>query len=211
MSTSCATRASLLTRYGGATIEYNCLPSRLAALSRNLGRGDTAPALADMIKDSVDALEALRELTRGIYSTQLARFGLASAISAHLRRAQDGSTFSTDDAVLERRFSSRIEFAAYFCYVTAASELSAPIAVDLGLRHDRLVITLRAGQSPEPDLVHLQDRLDPLGGDVTWTQAAAPTVLTIRLPVGEPAQARNPSDVRVSPSPRSTAARVGSG
>jgi GAF domain-containing protein len=192
------------------TSHLDHLPRQLATMSKSIGRGDTAPALAAMIKDSVDALEALRELTRGIYSTQLARFGLASAISAHVRRAQDGSTFNAQDAVRECRFSSRIEFAAYFCYVTASSELGAPIAVDLALRHDLLVITLRA-ESPEPDLVHLQDRLDPLGGDVTWTRAAARAVLTIRLPVGEPAQAQNPSDVRVSSSPRPTAPRVGAG
>jgi GAF domain-containing protein len=193
------------------TSHLDHLPRQLAAMNRNLDRGDTAAALAEMIKDSVDALEALRELSRGIFSTQLARFGLASAVSAHVRRAQDGSTFSTDDAMRERRFSSPIEFAAYFCYVTASSELCAPIAVDLSLRNDRLVITLRAEQSPEPDLVHLQDRLDPLGGDVTWTQAAARSVLTIRLPVREAARARSLSEVRVSPSPRSTAQRVGSG
>jgi hypothetical protein len=110
----------------------------------------------------------------------------------------------------ERRFNSQIEFAAYFCYITASSELCAPIAVDLALRHDLLMITLRAEQSPQPDLVHLEDRLDPLGGDMTWTQAAARSVLTIRLPVGEPAQAPNLSEVRVSPSPRSTAPPVGS-
>jgi hypothetical protein len=193
------------------TSHLDHLPSQLAAMSRDVDRGDPAPALAGMIKGSVDALEALRELTRGIYSTQLARFGLASAMSAHVRRAQDGSTFTTDEALRERRFSSRTEFAAYFCYVTASSELCAPIAVDLGLRHDMLVITLRAEQSPEPDLVHLQDRLDPVGGDVTWTQAAARSVLTIRLPVEKAAQARSPSEVCVSSSPRSTAPRVDSG
>ncbi len=192
------------------TSHLDHLPSQLAATSSNLDRGDTAPVLTEMINDSVDALEALRELTRGIYSTHLAQFGLASAISAHVRRARNGSTLSTDDALRERRFSSQIEFAAYFCYLTASSELRAPVAVDLGLRHDFLVTTLRAEPSPPPDLVHLRDRLDPLGGDVAWTQAAARSVLTIRLPVGEAARTPGPADALVSSSPQSKAPPVGS-
>jgi hypothetical protein len=173
------------------------LPGRLQMLSENVEQVDPAAALDGMINDSVDALEALRTLTRGIYSTQLARFGLASAIDAHLRRAGAG-TFTADDAARERRFGTRIESAAYFCYVSAAQELRLPMAVDLSVRHDQLMITVRAVPSPEPDLLHLQDRLDPLSGDLTWTQAAARSVLTIRLPLDpavDPAAARVPVEV----------------
>jgi len=53
-------------------------------MSRDLDRGDTTPAPAGMIKDSGDAVEAL------------ARFGSGLAISARVRRAHDGSTFSAD-------------------------------------------------------------------------------------------------------------------
>lgn len=163
------------------------LPAQLAAMSRDLDAGQAAPVLASMITDSVEALEALRVLTRGIYSTQLARFGLASAISAHLRRAGGKSTFTVDDAASEMRFDSRIESAAYFCFARAAQELPAPLAVELGVRHGLLMITVRSAPSPTPDLASLRDRLDPLTGDVAWTQAAARSVLTIRVPVADAA------------------------
>jgi hypothetical protein len=158
------------------------LPAQLAAMSRDLRPEKAAPLLAVMITESVDALETLRVLTRGIYSTQLAQYGLASAISAHLRRAGE-SAFSVDDAARETRFDSRVESAAYFCYVRASQELSAPLAVELGVRHGLLMITVRAESCVAPDLTPLRDRLDPLTGNVAWTQAAARSVLTIRVPV----------------------------
>jgi hypothetical protein len=164
------------------TTHLERLPSELAAMSRD-PRPESAARLRGMIEDAVAALEALRALTRGVYSTQLAQFGLASAISAHVRRAGDGSEFTADDAAREARFSTAIESAAYFCYVRAAQELPRPCAVDLGLRHGLLVMTIRAPLGAEPDLVPLHDRLEPLGGDAAFTAVAARSVLTVRLPV----------------------------
>lgn len=167
------------------------LPGELAALSRN-PRPEGAADLRGMIADAVAALEALRALTRGVYSTQLAQFGLASAVSAHLRRAGTGSELTADEAARRTRFSAAVESAAYFCYVRAAQELPAPCTVDLSVRHGLLVMALRAAPGAEPDLVPLQDRLDPLGGDAAFTRTAARSVLTIRIPVAGPADADTP-------------------
>jgi hypothetical protein len=157
------------------------LPARLDAMSRSAQ--PPGPALGAMIEQSVDALEALRELTRGIYSTQLSQFGLASAVSAHVRRRSGNGAFTADATMRGRRFGQRTESAAYFCCVTAMRELAAPIAVDLAVRNDRLMVTMRSAPSPAgPDLVHLQDRLDPLAGTVAWLEAAERSILTITMP-----------------------------
>ena len=135
-----------------------------------------------MIKESVEALEALRELTRSIYSTQLARFGLPSAISAHLRRTSSNGSFTIEESARGPRFGWPVESAAYFCYVMAVRELQPPVAVNLDVQRDNLRIVVAGGPAPAPDLRHLQDRLDPLAGSVTWVRAVGRSVLTITVP-----------------------------
>jgi hypothetical protein len=159
------------------------LPVQLKELSLRVCDGAAEPALSVMIDDSVAALESLRTLTRGIYSTQLARFGLCSAISAHLRRTDPAAAFTADDTLRTRRFGDRIESAAYFCYVTAVRELHAPLTVELGLRRELLMITVRSSPSADLDLLQLQDRLDPLAGNVAWTHTSQRSVLTMRVPL----------------------------
>jgi hypothetical protein len=158
------------------------LPVALSAMSGDLDGSDPEPVLATMIDDSVLALESLRTLTRGIYSTQLSQFGLGAAVATDLRRRGPGSEFTADADVRQERFGSRVESAAYFCYGAAMRELPAPVSVDLAVHDDRLTVTMRAAQSAPPDLRHLQDRLDPLGGEVTWVLADRRSVLTVTVP-----------------------------
>lgn len=160
------------------------IPAQLAELSAQVTEVEPGPALARMIDESVQALEALRELTRGIYSTQLAQFGLASAISAHLRRAGVDAKLAVDDSARTARFAWPVESAAYFCYVAAARELRSPAVVELVVKQDLLRLVVRAQTSPAPDLRHLQDRLDPLDGHIDWVAGPARSALTITVPVG---------------------------
>jgi hypothetical protein len=163
------------------------LPAALTAMSADTARAGTGPALATMIDESVHALESLRTLTRGIYSTQLAQFGLASAVAADLRRRDAAGALTVDPEVRERRFGSRMESAVYFCYVAAMRELPAPVTVDLSLRGDRLRLTMRTELPTPPDLTHLHDRLEPLGGHVAWMPAGRRSVLTVTVPIRLPA------------------------
>jgi hypothetical protein len=103
------------------------IPSDLSSVAH--GDGEPSPVLQRLIDDVTSALEALRELTRGIYSTQLARFGLGSAMTGQLRAQRGEVVVSVDDSAAGQRLDARIESAAYFCYLTAVRELLPPVTV----------------------------------------------------------------------------------
>ena len=67
-----------------------------------------------------DALESLRELTRGVFPTQLARSGVEPALRSLLARNGLASALHVDASAAGRRFSPRVEAAVYFCCAEAS-------------------------------------------------------------------------------------------
>ena len=76
-----------------SSIAVRVLPT-MVRLRSEVARSATGGAQADRIEECVDlateALESLRELTRGIYPTILTRSGLGSALSSHAGRVRRG-------------------------------------------------------------------------------------------------------------------------
>jgi len=159
------------------------IPSRLDALRHDPGQGAPARAVGELIEDVTRALEALRDLTRGIYSTQLTRSGLGSAMTARAAASIGADSVTVDDSASARRFDPRLESAAYFCFVSAAAEMRPPVTVHLGVDDDVLRLVIAGGTASTIDLAHLRDRIDPLGGAAVCIRAVGRMVLTITLPV----------------------------
>ena len=101
------------------------LPNRLRQLS-NLDRHATnavdAALLGSLIESLNAALEALREITRGVFPAQLTRSGLPTALGSHLARARSTARLVVEDSAVGRRFDPRVEAAAYFCAAEATRD-----------------------------------------------------------------------------------------
>src|SRR5204862_38714 len=83
---------------------------------------DGAPQLA------VD-LDALRELTRGIFPTILTRSGLGPALSAYVARLGRSGVLDVDASVAGQRFPARTEAAAYFCCTRAVAGADSHVSL----------------------------------------------------------------------------------
>jgi GAF domain-containing protein len=140
-------------------------------------------ALSEHVDRAVLALESLREITRGIFPTQLARSGLAAAISGHLGGAGRSGVLEVSPHFAERRFQAPIEAAIYFCYVETVRMLDAPVTVELDADDQWVTLAMSGVAIADPDIQHLEDRLDPLGGVLAWVRAADRSVLTIKVPL----------------------------
>lgn len=141
-----------------------------------------ASALGAMVLQVNTALAALRELTRGVHSTQLSRMGLEPAIRTLLTRNGWGASLEVDVSAAERRFSPRIEAAVYFCCVQAATAAADIKRVGLRVDSNTLVHTVAGIRQPGMDLTALQDRVGAAGGRVEVDDEA----LTLRFPVEAP-------------------------
>lgn len=98
---------------------------QLVAISVKLGLAKTLVArdpdaavalLADLQSEAQDALDSLREMTRGMYPPVLADEGLIAAIEAKARRAPFEVSVSGDGV---GRFPKEIETAVYYCCLEA--------------------------------------------------------------------------------------------
>lgn len=141
-----------------------------------------AAALKEMVLQVNTALAALRELTRGVHSTQLSGMGLEPAIRSLLRRNGGGASLHVDASASERRFSPRIEAAVYFCCAQAVTPVADIRWVGLRVDSNTLVHTLAGVRPPGMDLTAVQDRAGAAGGHVEIDDEA----LTLRFPVEAP-------------------------
>jgi signal transduction histidine kinase len=169
------------------------LPATLTRLAGDPARaaGTAGEQLDAMTLASVQALESLRTLTRGVFPAQLAHRGLVSALSAHLADAGLSGVFDSDEQVTAHRFDPRVESAAYFCAVEFLRELDAPERVTLAREGDHLALSVsgRASGDVGASTRHLVDRVAALGGRASINAAAAVAVLRVRLPFGADAGA----------------------
>ena len=137
-----------------AAISRTVLP-HLAAVEEGLRRGrDVAP----LVEEVNAALEALRELTRGVFPAEL-----AGGVQAALRFFP----LSVDPALSARRFPARVEAALYFCCTQTGATAASLTASGL---------TLHGVARLPPQVV---DRVEAAGGTVT---RSGDGVLAVALP-----------------------------
>jgi signal transduction histidine kinase len=154
------------------------LPRQLHETRAAIARRAPSNGLDLLLDETNAALESLRELTRGISPTQLARAGLEPALRSLAARSPSAVAVVVDPALAGRRFPPRVEAAVYFCCVRAA--VAGLSSVELSLPGpDRLRLDLGLGAGPEPDLQPLRDRVEAAGG----TLQAQPGSLHCVIPV----------------------------
>jgi hypothetical protein len=116
----------------------------LLAVADGLRTGRLVEPLIDEVNTG---LEALRELTRGVYPTQLARAGIEAALR--------GFPLTVDPSLSGRRFPARVEAAVYVCCTQTGA--GAATLTPTGLELD--------GVDDVPQAV--RDRVEAAGGSVS--------------------------------------------
>ncbi|HET6298180.1 MAG TPA: hypothetical protein VFG33_32685, partial [Kribbella sp.] len=156
------------------------MPERLAGLS--VARSGTAASveLEQLVDETNTALESLRELTRGVFPTQLARAGLARALRSQLARSGLAATLHVEPSA-DRRFPARVEAAVYFCCVEALRAGSAAARIDLRMVAGELVVGIRGFARDQVDVQAIVDRVEAVGGR-PWLEDVG--LLSINIPVG---------------------------
>jgi hypothetical protein len=161
------------------------LPARIALLSSLDGHavGKLDPALLGPLIGWLNtALEALREITRGVFPAQLARSGLPTALGSLLAKADGTGRLVVEDEADGVRFDSKVESAAYFCAAEATRELGGPVLVVLAVRDDHLLVTVSGTGRVGLFLGDVHDRAEAAGGSVSVTTTDDHSVVGVRLP-----------------------------
>ena len=166
------------------TITREVLP-HLVALPDDIRRaraavraGSPDPGIERLVDGTNTALEALRDLTRGVFPTQLARSGIEPALRSFLGRSGCPAHLLVDPSVAGGRFAPRVEAAVYFCSVEAVRTAPEVTVIELALDRDRL--RQRVHGVAGLDLQAVADRVEAVGG----TLVLADDVLEVTIPVG---------------------------
>jgi len=158
---------------------------------------DTPPALADMLAGlearAQAALDAVRNIARGIYPPVLADFGVREALRAQAARAAVHVALVGTVPRSAEEAEEAVYFACSEAIQNAAKHAGRGSQVTLRLQHEHRSLTVRIaddGRGFDPDrtragagLKNIRDRIQDLGG--TFTLASAPgrgAVLTLALP-----------------------------
>jgi hypothetical protein len=156
------------------------LPEALDDLAHS--RECSSGGLEPLVGASSAALEALREITRGVFPAQLVRAGLGPALRSYLGRAESHGHLELHDSAVDRRFDPRVEAAAYFCVAEAAQSLEAPLWVEVAAPDGRLELRVEGRSHGVLDLAHIRDRVEAAGGSVRCETLGEGTLLDVRLP-----------------------------
>ena len=156
------------------------MPDELVSARQAVAAGSPANGVDLLVAATNQALESLRELTRGVFPTQLARSGVEPALRSLLARSGSASALRVAASAAGQRFSPRVEAAVYFCCAEASRSASNLSSVELSISAADLVLEI-AGVSPgEVDLQAVGDRVGAVAGAVT----TAPALITLTIPVG---------------------------
>ncbi|HEY0473848.1 MAG TPA: hypothetical protein VGD34_19395 [Kribbella sp.] len=156
------------------------MPERLSMLSVTRSGSAAAEELERLVDETNTALESLRELTRGLFPTQLARAGLARALRSYLARNGPGATLRIEPQA-ERRFPARVEAAVYFCCVEALRAGSVAARIDLQVVAEELVVQISGFAGDDVDAQAIVDRVEAVGGR-PWLGDNG--LLSVSIPIG---------------------------
>jgi signal transduction histidine kinase len=161
-------------------ISNRVLP-QLVSVAGDLGDARTevpvgATRIDGMIADVNAALEALRDLTRGVFPTQLAKAGLEPALRSMLARSSKGTSLTVHPRA-SRRFDARVEAAVYYSSAEAARAGATSIALTV---EETSLLQQVTGVTPSAlDFQAISDRVEAAGGGVGFEQ----DTLVLSLPV----------------------------
>jgi len=145
----------------------------------------TADGAGALVTSVNNALEALRELTRGVFPTQLARSGIEPALKSFVARDRRALTVHVDPSAAGRRFAARAEAAVYFCCAEVSRAAENPQTIELALVGDDLVLRVEGAPGGGIDLQGITDRIEAAGGQLTGESGR----LTVTVPAVEGAAA----------------------
>ena len=154
------------------------LPDRVQHAREVVASGVTYPGLEEMVDDTNAALDSLRELTRGVFPTQLARTGLEPALRSCLSRGGLATTLEVAPDAVSQRFSTRVETAVYFCCAEAVRAMSDRSLVEVTTDGAALLLRISGLAIDVIDLQSMRDRISAVDG--TLTRDAG--VLSVRIP-----------------------------
>ena len=89
------------------------------------------------VETTNQALEALRNIARGVFPPLLARKGLAAALRVYATRADGRVALTVAPEARTARLPARLEAVTYFCAVETVRELGGSALVDLDLGEPR--------------------------------------------------------------------------
>jgi signal transduction histidine kinase len=131
------------------------------------------------------ALEALRDIARGVFPPLLARKGLAAALRVYAARAGGRVALTVAPPARTARFPSHLEAVTYFCAVETVRELGGSALVELDVDDSHLTLTITAvdlsGRLAEGGQAMI-DRVLAWGGTVTIDVDGAPARLQVSFP-----------------------------
>jgi signal transduction histidine kinase len=176
---------------------------------------DKATGMLDQLKvETTDALNALRDLARGLFPPLLQEKGMVTALEAHIAKMEINATVDAS-SLAHIRFTPDIEVAVYFCLREAIQNASkyapeAPITICFTLPDDGLHFvckdegpgfdteTAKRGSGTQ----NMLDRIEALGGTLELISAPGEgTSIVGRIPVTvlEPAESTDESPPDSSP------------
>ncbi|MDP8970841.1 MAG: histidine kinase, partial [Actinomycetota bacterium] len=137
--------------------------------------------LTQLVDDSDDAVQTLRELAHGIYPPLLAAEGLPAALTSQARKAAIPVTVHADGV---GRYPQELEAAVYFCVLEALQNIAkyaCAAAATVAVRQRDGALDFEVvddGQGFDPacvtrghGLTNMADRLDALGGNLVIDSA----------------------------------------
>jgi signal transduction histidine kinase len=181
---------------------HDGIQQRLVALMLNLRMlAPMAPAEASELRERLEALDAglleaveeLRELSRGIHPAVLSKGGLGPALKALSRRCTVPMAL---DVHIDRRLPDPVEAAAYYvaaeALTNAAKHANASVVeVSAAVRGSQLFLMVRdngtggADPSRGTGLIGLIDRVESVGGTLNVASPRGQgTTLLVELPLG---------------------------
>ena len=183
-----------------SSIAGRVLPT-MVRLRAEVARAATDGAQADRIEDCVvlatEAVESLRELTRGIYPTNLTRSGLGSALQSRAAAMRRADAVRIDPAAATARFAERVEAAAYYCCVEVLGHPAGEVRLTLDDRGD-LVLVIHGVDVDALNQLAIVDRIEACGGALHLPGPPSGNALQIRFPAFSPVPAPAP-DGRLDP------------
>lgn len=157
------------------------LPGRIEELADSESPDLLLGRLEPLVTAATAALEALREITRGIFPAQLGRSGLPAALTSHLGRS--GGHLVVEESVVGRRFDPRVEAAAYFCTSEATREVGNPAEVALSATDDWLELVISGPDHGDLPVASWRDRVEAADGTIASRRDGEARVLVVGFPV----------------------------